>query len=142
MQIDFLFLSFKSCMILKTIIALYLIYMYIKIFMKLKCETMNNERIQSSFTSQTLTFNVFWVKKRLDRSRVIDNNVYTLSCFSSRKIRPQSKIDNFAFKNNNIIIEGLFWKRKDYFTGKKVETQKNNFMRLRRGKSFFRYIWE
>ena len=27
------------------------------------------------------------------------------------KIRPQAKIDNFAFKNNNIIIEGLFWKR-------------------------------
>ena len=29
------------------------------------------------------------------------------------KIRPQAKIDNFAFKNMNIIIEGLFWKRKD-----------------------------
>ena len=23
------------------------------------------------------------------------------------KIRPQAKIDNFAFKNSNIIIEGL-----------------------------------
>ena len=29
------------------------------------------------------------------------------------KIRPQEKIDNFAFKNSNIITEGLFWKRKD-----------------------------
>ena len=29
------------------------------------------------------------------------------------KIRPQVKIDNFALKNSNIIIEGLFWKRKD-----------------------------
>ena len=29
------------------------------------------------------------------------------------KIRPQTKIDNFAFKTSNIIIEGLFWKRKD-----------------------------
>ena len=26
---------------------------------------------------------------------------------TSTKIRPQAKIDNFAFKNSNIIIEGL-----------------------------------
>ena len=32
----------------------------------------------------------------------------TLGLFSSTKIRPQAKIDNFAFKNSNIIIEGLF----------------------------------
>ena len=44
------------------------------------------------------------------------------------KIRPQTKIDNFAFKNSNIIIEGLIWKRKDYFSWKKFETQKNNFI--------------
>ena len=44
------------------------------------------------------------------------------------KIRPQAKIDNFAFKNRNIIIEGPFWKRKDYFTWTKFETQKNNFI--------------
>ena len=31
----------------------------------------------------------------------------------STKIRPHAKIDNFAFKNSNIIIEELFWKRKD-----------------------------
>ena len=31
-----------------------------------------------------------------------------LSEFSSTKIRPQARIDNFAFKNSNIIIEGLF----------------------------------
>ena len=36
-----------------------------------------------------------------------------LRYFSSTKIRPQAKIDSFAFKNSNIIIEGLFWKRKD-----------------------------
>ena len=41
------------------------------------------------------------------------------------KIRPQAKIDNFSFKNSNIIIEGLIWKRKDYFSWKKFETQKN-----------------
>ena len=35
-------------------------------------------------------------------------------------------MDNFAFKNINIIIEGLFWKRKDHFSWKKFETQKNN----------------
>ena len=43
------------------------------------------------------------------------------------KIRPQAKIDNFAFKNSNIIIEGLIWKRKDYFLWKKFETQEPNF---------------
>ena len=26
---------------------------------------------------------------------------------SSTKIKPQAKIDNFAFKNSNIIIKGL-----------------------------------
>ena len=44
------------------------------------------------------------------------------------KIRPQAKIDNFSFENSNIIIEGLIWKRKDYFSIKKFETQKNNFI--------------
>ena len=33
--------------------------------------------------------------------------------FNIFKIRPQAKIDNFAFKNSNIIIEGQFWERKD-----------------------------
>ena len=47
---------------------------------------------------------------------------------SITKIRPQAKIDNFAFKNSNIIIEGLIWKRKDYFSWKKFKTQKNNFI--------------
>ena len=44
------------------------------------------------------------------------------------KIRPQAKVDNFALKNSNIIVEALFWKRKDYFTRKKFEIQKNNFI--------------
>ena len=39
-------------------------------------------------------------------------------------MRPQAKIDNFALKNSNIIIEGLIWKRKDYFSWKKFEKQK------------------
>ena len=50
------------------------------------------------------------------------------------KIRPQAKIDNFASKNSNIIIEGLFWKSKDYFTWKKFETQKNNFIKVVRSR--------
>ena len=49
------------------------------------------------------------------------------------KIRPQAKIDNFVFKNGNIIIEGLIWKRKDYFSWKKFETRKKNFI----GKFYF-----
>ena len=44
---------------------------------------------------------------------------------SFTKIRPQAKIDNFSFTNSNIIIEGLTWKGKDYFSWKKIETQKN-----------------
>ena len=44
------------------------------------------------------------------------------------KIRPQAKIDNFVSKSSNIIVEGLFWKTKDYLTRKKFETQKNNFI--------------
>ena len=44
--------------------------------------------------------------------------------FTSTKIRSQAKIDNFAFKNSNTIIEGLFWKRKDYFTLKNVKHKK------------------
>ena len=47
---------------------------------------------------------------------------------SFTKIRPQAKIDNFASKNSNIIIEGLIWKRKDYFSWKNFETQKNDFI--------------
>ena len=38
---------------------------------------------------------------------------------SSTKIRHQAKVDNFSFKNSNIIIEGLIRKRKDYFQWKK-----------------------
>ena len=35
-------------------------------------------------------------------------NFVSLRQFSSTKIRPQAKRDKFAFKNSNIIIEGLF----------------------------------
>ena len=31
------------------------------------------------------------------------------------KIRPLAKIDNFVFKNSNLIIEKLILQRKDYF---------------------------
>ena len=41
-------------------------------------------------------------------------------------IRPQAKIDNFTFKNSNIIIEGLIWKREDDLSGKEFEMQINN----------------
>ena len=37
-------------------------------------------------------------------------------------------MDNFAFRNSNIIIKGLNWKKKDYFSWKKFETQKNNLI--------------
>ena len=40
------------------------------------------------------------------------------------KIRPQAKIDNFAFKNSNTIIEGLFRKREDYFKEKNLQHRK------------------
>ena len=42
------------------------------------------------------------------------------------KIGPQAKIDNFAFKNSNIIIEAVIYKRKDYFPCKKTEAQNKN----------------
>ena len=51
---------------------------------------------------------------------------YFVQGSSSTKIIPQAKIDNFAFKNSNIIGEGTIWKRKDYFSWKKFEMQKNN----------------
>ena len=35
-------------------------------------------------------------------------------------------MDNFAFKNSNIIVEKVIWKGKDYFPWKKFEMQKNN----------------
>ena len=47
----------------------------------------------------------------------VDIPWFKVSSFT--KIRPQEKIDNFAFKNSNIIIEGEIWKRKDYFSWKK-----------------------
>ena len=37
-------------------------------------------------------------------------------------------MDNFAYRNSNIIIEGLIWEKKYYFLWKKFETQKNNFI--------------
>ena len=72
-------------------------------------------------------FNDFWVMRKI---------VWVYNCEISLKVvfihendcRPQAKIDNYAFKNSNIIIEGLFWKRNDYFTRKKFKTQKNNFI--------------
>ena len=32
-----------------------------------------------------------------------------------QKIRSQAKIHNLAFKNSNIVIEGIIQKRKDHF---------------------------
>ena len=36
--------------------------------------------------------------------------------FSSTKIKPQAKIDNFSFKNSNIIIDGCFEKEPNFFS--------------------------
>ena len=48
---------------------------------------------------------------RYTEKTVLSNQQYLYiffsQCSSSTKIRPQAKIDNFAFKNSNIIIEGL-----------------------------------
>ena len=44
-----------------------------------------------------------------------------------RVIHDPRKVD-LRQKNSNIIIEELFWKRKDYFSWKKFETQKSNFI--------------
>ena len=40
------------------------------------------------------------------------------------KSRPRAKMDNFVFKNSNIIIEGLILKTKDYFPWKKFKSRK------------------
>ena len=37
-------------------------------------------------------------------------------------------MNTFAFKNINIIIEGIILKGKYYFPGKKFKTLKNNFI--------------
>ena len=62
------------------------------------------------------------IKKFLDRMYILCFDFYS----TITKIRTQTKIDNFAFKNSNIIIEGPIWMRKDYFSWKKFEIQKNN----------------
>ena len=36
-----------------------------------------------------------------------------ISGSSSTKIRLQAKIDKFFFKNSNIIIEEIIWKKRD-----------------------------
>ena len=48
----------------------------------------------------------FWVfQNKRNPAKVIRSHSVMYSSFT--KIRPQAKIDNFAFKNSNIIIEGL-----------------------------------
>ena len=49
------------------------------------------------------------------KNLIIQNSIFFQGS-SFTKIRPQAKKDNFAFKNSNIIIEGLIWKIKDYFS--------------------------
>ena len=68
------------------------------------------------------------LNSRYNRKKYFHLTLSVLRLFSSTKIRAQAKIDNFAFENSNIIIEGLFWNRKDYFRRKKFETQKNHFI--------------
>ena len=49
---------------------------------------------------------------------------FSLKVVQPRKIKPQAKRHNFAFKNSNIVIKGIIQKRKDYFLQKNFETQK------------------
>ena len=43
------------------------------------------------------------------------NELPRFNVVQPRKISPQAKIYNCAFKNINIVIEGIIQKRKDYF---------------------------
>ena len=61
------------------------------------------------------------VKSRLFQACLFQGSSFT-------EIRPEAKIDNFAFKNSNIIIERLIWKRIDYFSWKKIWNTKINFI--------------
>ena len=36
-----------------------------------------------------------------------EQGIFAFKVVQPRKIGPQAKIDNFAFKNSNIIIEGI-----------------------------------
>ena len=56
------------------------------------------------FIYQTLIIN------KILRGEINNNN--KLKFFPVKVVRSQ-KLDNFASKNSNIIIEGLFWKRKN-----------------------------
>ena len=67
---------------------------------------------------------LFQEKHSLRLKLFILENWKRLGCSSSTKIRPQAKIDNFAFKNSNIIMEELFWKRKDYIPWKNLKCRK------------------
>ena len=58
------------------------------------------------------SFSNFNQKKIHSEKKCVEN---VIEVVRSRKIRPQAKIHNFAFKYSNIVIEGIIQKRKDYF---------------------------
>ena len=67
------------------------------------------------FNSEKYFFTDELVKRQITDSiseNLTDSNLESMEGLSS-KIRPQAKIDNFSFKNSNIIVKGLFWMRKD-----------------------------
>ena len=81
-----------------------------------------------------IVYQYFSIKKPRHPNKIIRKKYWKSNRFlvpklrqTPFKIRPQEKLDNFAFKNSNIIIEGLFWKRKHYFRQKNLK-QKNNFI--------------
>ena len=102
----------------------------------------DNEKKNFVIFCQNWTFCIFETKSSLSTSVFIFSTisqilktkfhvVWTQTCrnlMSSTKIRPHAKIDNFSFKTRDIIIEGLIRKRKDYFSWKILEMQKNNFI--------------
>ena len=70
------------------------------IIIELLC--INNRNLISNFLKKILP-------------KVVNLKLPTLIKVQPRKLDLRQKIDNFAFKNSNIIIEGLIWKRKESF---------------------------
>ena len=79
-----------------------------------RSEKCNNTKLFTTKRSTNFSF-YFWCKSGSNGYKVkIKREYYYKNLFLSSftKIRPQAKIDNFAFKNSNIIIEGSIWKKK------------------------------
>ena len=99
-----------------------------------------NTEFASKFAISILSWSeVFWKSRSFSKSKleksciklwptviVTEKDIfYHLKFFLNMTIRPQSKIDNFAFKNSNILLKDYF-QREKIISMKKFETQKNN----------------